>query len=97
MRELVQKAGDVSCLIPSWRTHRDFDQKEMAAHVAQLQIPSMGGTPSFLLHDLGEEKTRMDRDRLARLPDVFRPDEDVCVPPGFDNLLHSTNCFQCAY
>jgi hypothetical protein len=97
MRELVQKAGDVSSLIPSWRTHRDFDQKEMAEHVAQLQMPSMVGRPSFLLHDLGEEKTKMDRDRLARVSDVFRLDEDVYVPPDFDSLLHFTNRFQCTY
>ncbi|PVF94282.1 hypothetical protein CPB86DRAFT_740793 [Serendipita vermifera] len=57
MRELVQRAGDVSYLIPDWVPGPHID-KEAAEYFSKLHIPGVPrDRPSLLLHRLGEQPT----------------------------------------
>ena len=71
MRELVEKASHGSSLLPSWELGPSADEK-LAKHISELSIPRLSsGLPSLLLHGLGEEKDSLDRDRIARIPNIF--------------------------
>jgi hypothetical protein len=80
MRSLIENADDVSFVIPTWQPSADFDQ-DMATHLSKLKIPGVPmNRPNLLLHNLGEERTKNDRDRLARIPTIFRPEDNTYVP-----------------
>jgi hypothetical protein len=71
MRYLVKNADDIPTFLPSWIPNLPTDE-DLAKHIANLRIPAVsGGRPSLLLHDLGEENSNLDRDRTARIPDIF--------------------------
>ena len=71
MQTLLVNAGDVPLLLPSWKLGPSADEG-LAKHVSGLCIPTVsGGLPSLLLHDLGEQKYALDRERIARIPDIF--------------------------
>jgi hypothetical protein len=71
MRALVEKAGDVPSFLPSWEPP-SFADEELSRHVSGLRIPVVSsGRPSLLLHELGEEKSKLDKDRTARIPAIF--------------------------
>jgi hypothetical protein len=71
MQTLLANAGDVPLLLPSWQLGPSADEG-LAKHVSGLCIPTIsGGRPSLLLHDLGEQKYALDRERIARIPDIF--------------------------
>jgi hypothetical protein len=71
MQTLLANAGDVSLLLPSWKLGPSADEG-LAKHVSGLGIPTdLGGQPSLLLHDLGEQKYDLDKERIARIPDFF--------------------------
>jgi hypothetical protein len=86
MRELVQRAEDVSFLIPSWRPGPDFDQST-AEFLSGLQIPDFPvNQPNLLLHNLGEVKTNMDRERQVHMQNIFHLSKTMYVISGFDHL-----------
>jgi hypothetical protein len=71
MKALVENANHIPSLIPSWKLDDSADEL-LAKHVSELCIPTVsGGQPSLLLHDLGEERTGMDKQRAARIPHIF--------------------------
>ena len=71
MQILLVNAGDILLLLPSWKLGPSADEG-LAKHVSGLCIPTVsGGLPSLLLHDLGEQKYVLDRERIARIPDIF--------------------------
>jgi hypothetical protein len=70
MRQLVKNAKKISSLLPPWNP--GSLNKDLEKRILQLQIPTVSsGGPSLLLHDLGEEKSSLDTERIARIPDVF--------------------------
>jgi hypothetical protein len=78
MRELVENADTVQSFFRSWSPGPSVDEK-LAKHISGLCIPRIGGLPSLLLHDLGEERDDLDRDRSARIPDIFSVEYHTCV------------------
>jgi hypothetical protein len=71
MQELVKNAKHVPSLIPSWKPGPSAD-KGLAEHVSKLCIPTfVGGQPSLLLHDLGEERTDLDQRYAAHIQNIF--------------------------
>lgn len=79
MQELVQKAHNVSSFLPSWPPPDDTDAT-FAKHIEGLAIPSVDELPSLLLHDLGEKKDDLDKERIERIPLVFSINRHMCVP-----------------
>jgi hypothetical protein len=76
MQVLVKNAKNLPSLLPSWQPLTD----ELAEHISGLRIPTVsGGQPSLLLHDLGEVKDDLDRDRITRIPDIFSFAYHTCV------------------
>jgi hypothetical protein len=68
MQKLVKEANHLPSLLPTWKGGHE----DLAEHISKLGIPLIsGGQPSLLLHDLGEEKDKLDRDRTERIPDIF--------------------------
>lgn len=69
--------------------------------MSKLCIPAIGGNrPSLLLHNLGEDKTELEKERISRIPRIFRPEEHTYVAsrslqdtfdanssPGFSSIL----------
>ena len=79
MRELVKNANHIPSLLPSWESSGSSTD-ELAKHISGLGIPTVSsGQPSLLLHDLGEEKDDLDRDRIARIPEIFSFAYHTCV------------------
>jgi hypothetical protein len=79
MRKLVENAKNIPSLLPSWKLSPSADPN-LAQHISELCIPTVsGGRPSLLLHDLGEEKSNLDRDRIARIPHIFSFASHTCV------------------
>jgi hypothetical protein len=77
MLELVEKAGHISSIIPSWIPS---DDNPLATHISNLKIPLVADSvPSLLLHGLGEEVDELDRERASRIPDVFTFGTHTCV------------------
>jgi hypothetical protein len=71
VRELVENANHVPSFLPSWELGPSADEN-LAKHISELCIPTVsGGRPSLLLHDLGEERKDLDKDRIARIPNIF--------------------------
>jgi hypothetical protein len=70
MRELLEKAGDVSSLLPMWKFDSSVD-KQLAGHISNLRIPAVANAPSLLLHGLGE-------DNLTRIRMIFSR-QHTCV------------------
>ena len=78
METLVSKAGDIPSFMPSWKPSTSMDPR-LSDHIRQLNIPrDKGGLPSLLLHDLGEEKSDLDRVRASRIPSIFS-NTNTCV------------------
>jgi hypothetical protein len=68
MQMLVKEANHLPSLLRTWKP----ELENLAEHISELRIPlTSGGQPSLLLHDLGEEKDELDRDRIRRIPDIF--------------------------
>ena len=66
-------ANDIASLLPSWKPKQSADAT-LKRHVSELHIPAVGGRPSLLLHNLGEERTELDKNRISRIPDIFLAD-----------------------
>jgi len=78
METLVSKAGDIPSFMPSWKPSTSMDSR-LSDHIRQLDIPrDKGGLPSLLLHDLGEEKSDLDRVRASHIPGIFS-NTNTCV------------------
>jgi hypothetical protein len=78
MQVLVKNANHVPSLLPSWKPNTSIGK--LAEHISGLAIPIVrSGQPSLLLHDLGEEKDDLDKDRIARIPDIFSFGYHTCV------------------
>ena len=72
METLVSKAGDIPSFMPSWAPGPMDSVPHLSDHILRLKIPrDKGGLPSLLLHDLGEEKSDLDKLRASRIPGVF--------------------------
>lgn len=87
MRSLVQMAGNVPSLLPSWKPENPPNEK-YAKHIAELQIPTISGDPSLLLHGLGEVNNSLDEDRIARIPHVFSCTRNMYVTRRPISFLH---------
>lgn len=71
MRELVEKADHIPLFLPLWEPKSVTDEN-FAKHISGLCIPFVScGRPRLLLHDLREEMSDLDKDRTARIPDIF--------------------------
>ena len=78
METLVSKAGNIPSLMPSWTPSSSMPSR-LSDHIRRLNIPQdKGGLPSLLLHDLGEEKSDLDRLRASRIPRIFSTN-NTCV------------------
>ena len=55
MCTLLEKATNLSLLLPSWELDPPVDEK-LASHISKLRIPKVSNWPSLLLHDQGEVK-----------------------------------------
>jgi hypothetical protein len=73
MQGLVMDANDITSLLPSWKSKHSEDAI-LKNHVSELHIPAVRGRPSLLLHNLGEQKTKLDANRISRIPDIFLND-----------------------
>jgi len=82
IRQLLNNAGDVSSLIPSWVPGQcvDFGDKDSVDNIAHLAIPVVNQVPSLLLHDIGEERTHLDQELTKRISRVFSFSNHKCVP-----------------
>jgi hypothetical protein len=78
MHLLVLNADHVPSLIPSW-TPAESTSEEQKTRISNLAIPAVGGAPSLLLHDLGEERMGLDKERDKHISNVFSLDKSVCV------------------
>jgi hypothetical protein len=64
MEELLNNAGNVPSVIPSWELSYSADQK-LVDHISKLRIPRVAnGRPSLLLHNLGEDKNNSEVARV---------------------------------
>jgi hypothetical protein len=75
-------ANDIPSLLPSWKPGQ-FADDTLKRHMSELQIPAVRGRPSLLLHNLGEERTKLDTDRISRIPDIFLPEQHTYVTLDF--------------
>ena len=88
IRQLLNNAGDVSLLIPSWVPGQivDFGDKDLVDNIAQLAIPVVNQVPSLLLHDIGEEQMHLDEEQAERISRVFSFSNHKCIPE-FNEVL----------
>lgn len=63
-------ANDTRSLLPSWKPDQ-FADDTLKRHISKLRIPGVRGRPSLLLHNLGEKKTKLDANRISRIPNIF--------------------------
>ena len=78
MKTLVSKAGHIPSFMASWTPGASIDPR-LSDHILRLNIPQdKGGLPSLLLHDLGEEKSDLDKLRASRIPGIFS-NKNTCV------------------
>ncbi len=64
-------ANDIPSFLPSWQPEPSADDA-LKQHMSKLCIPAVrGNRPSLLLHNLGEDKTRLEKERISRIPDIF--------------------------
>ena len=85
MRQLVMSANDTLSLLPSWQPDQ-FADDTLKRHMSELHIPAIRGRPGLLLHNLGEERTKLDANRISRIPDIFLPGQHTYVtsdPSGY--------------
>lgn len=68
-------AGETS--LPFWIPNGMVMSEEFAAHMEAIQIPSLNGKPSVLLHGLGSFKR--EAALAARLKNIFMPNHHTCV------------------
>lgn len=82
IRQLLNNAGDISSLIPSWVPGQcvDSGDKDFVDNIVQLAIPVVNQVPSLLLHDIGEERTHLDQEQAERISGVFSFKRHKCVP-----------------
>jgi hypothetical protein len=91
MKTLVENAKHVPSLLASWKPGPSAD-KDLAKHISELCIPTASdGRPSLLLHDLGEERNDLDRERVERIPDIFSFANHTCVTYHSMKLLPSSD------
>jgi len=100
IQELVNSVDDIPSFLPSWKPGPSADEA-FKRHMSKLCIPAIGGNrPSLLLHNLGEDKTELEKERISRIPRIFRPEEHTYVAsrslqdtfdanssPGFSSIL----------
>ena len=68
-------AGETS--LPFWIPNGLVGSEKFVTHLETLQIPSLNGKPSVLLHDLGSFKR--EAALAARLKNIFMPNYHTCV------------------
>src|SRR5271154_5508782 len=91
MKKLLEEAGHVPSLIPSWKPD-ERTSEDLAKHISELCIPiNSAGNPNMLLHDLGEERDDLDAQRNARIPNILSSTHHTCVNVTFINLFHFDN------
>jgi hypothetical protein len=78
MRRLVKNASHLSSLLPTWQPDPSAD-KDLIENISKLRIPVVDGKPSLLLHDLGEEKGDIDKQRVAHIWDIMSFSYHTCV------------------
>ena len=79
METLASKAGDIPSFMPSWTPGPMDSVPHLEDHMLRLKIPQdKSGLPSLLLHDLGEEKSDLDKLRASRIPGIFS-NNNTCV------------------
>ena len=67
MKTLVSKAGHIPSFMASWTPSASMDPR-LSDHILRLNISQdKGGLPSLLLHDLGEEKSDLDKLRASHI------------------------------
>ena len=80
MKELVEKAGHVPSLIPTWEPSYGADAA-LTMHTSNMCIPRSGlHLPDLLLHGLGEETTNLAKQRAERLEKIFSTPLHKSVP-----------------
>ena len=78
METLVSKAGHIPSFVPSWTPYSSMHPR-LSDHIRRLNIPQdKGGLPSLLLHDLGNEKSDLDRLCASHIPRLFS-NNNTCV------------------
>src|SRR5271154_141845 len=83
MKKLLEEAGHVPSLIPSWKPD-ERTSEDLAKHISKLCIPiDSAGNPNMLLHDLGEERNDEDAQRTARIPNIPSSYHHTCVNVTF--------------
>ena len=100
IQELVNSVDDIPLFLPSWKLDPSADEA-FKCHISKLCIPAIGqNRPSLLLHNLGENKTKLEKEHISRIPGVFRHWEHMYVAsrslqdtfdanssPGFSSIL----------
>ena len=81
MRQLVMNANKTPSLLPSWKPDQIVDDT-LERHLSELHIPTVRGRPSLLLHNLGEERTKLDTNRISRISDIFLHEQHTYVTSG---------------
>jgi hypothetical protein len=57
-------------------------------HISELAIPVVQQVPSLLLHDLGEERMDLDKERLECIPNIFSFGNHVFVHSNLMNFFN---------
>ena len=79
IQKLVNSVNNVPLFLPSWQPDPSADEA-FKRHMSKLCIPAIGeNRPGLLLHKLGENKTKLDKKRLLRIPGIFRRHEHTYV------------------
>ena len=79
MQELVKSANNIPSFLLSWEPDPSADEA-FKRYMSKLCIPAIGeNRPCLLLHNLGEDKTKLEKERMSRFPGVFRRQEHTYV------------------
>jgi len=70
MWQLIMSANDPPLLLPSWKPDQ-IANDTLERCMSELHIPTVRGRPSLLLHNLGEERTKLDKNCDLQIPDIF--------------------------
>jgi hypothetical protein len=86
--------NNVPLFLPSWEPVPSADEA-FKRHMSKLCIPAIGeNRPGLLLHKLGENKTKLDKKHLLRIPGIFRRHEHTYVAsPSLQNTFDANYNF----
>ena len=77
MKELVMSANNFFSSLPYWEPDPSADA---VFNISKLCMPAIGeNRPSLLLHNLGENKTNLEQERILRIPSISRRQEHTYV------------------